>query len=238
MSRMVDELQRNPSHVFDRLVDGELADAQRRELLTALDDEPAGWRRCALAFLEAQSWGTDFAALRAEPAAASTTANGHAAAGGRAFWARRLGLSLALAASVAASFMLGLWMKPDSTGLGERGHFVQGGILPGGGADNTLAQSTGRAALPPGWRTVKVGLLGGGGEREQVEVPLRQAEEVDWDWVANQPSSITPAMMRELEQAGMRVTRERQVWPIQLENGQQVILPVDQFDLHYVGGTR
>ena len=41
---------------FDRLVDGELSEAKRRELLAGLDNEPGGWRRCALAFLEAQCW--------------------------------------------------------------------------------------------------------------------------------------------------------------------------------------
>ena len=41
---------------FDRLVDGELSEEERRELLAGLDNEPGGWRRCALAFLEAQCW--------------------------------------------------------------------------------------------------------------------------------------------------------------------------------------
>jgi len=35
---------------FDLLVDGELSERQRRELLAGLDHEPGGWRRCALAF--------------------------------------------------------------------------------------------------------------------------------------------------------------------------------------------
>ena len=41
---------------FDRLVDEELSEEERRELLGQLDDEPGGWRRCAIAFLEAQCW--------------------------------------------------------------------------------------------------------------------------------------------------------------------------------------
>src|SRR5262245_34529426 len=45
--------------LLDRLVDGELDVAGRRELLKALDDQPGGWRRCALAFLEAQAWRSD-----------------------------------------------------------------------------------------------------------------------------------------------------------------------------------
>src|SRR5260370_21580495 len=43
--------------LLDRLVDGELPERERRELLLRLEKVPDGWRRCALAFLEAQTWG-------------------------------------------------------------------------------------------------------------------------------------------------------------------------------------
>lgn len=43
---------------LDRLVEGELTETARRELLMQLDAMPDGWRRCALAFLEAQAWRT------------------------------------------------------------------------------------------------------------------------------------------------------------------------------------
>jgi hypothetical protein len=42
--------------LIDRLVDGELSADERRTVLARLDAEPDGWRRCALAFLEGQSW--------------------------------------------------------------------------------------------------------------------------------------------------------------------------------------
>jgi hypothetical protein len=41
---------------IDRLVSGDLPEADRRSLLAWLDEEPARWRSCALAFLEAQAW--------------------------------------------------------------------------------------------------------------------------------------------------------------------------------------
>jgi hypothetical protein len=59
---------------IDRLVDGELDESTRRELLRRLDSLPDGWRRCALAFLEAQefaqaarAWTRDHAPTRSEP---------------------------------------------------------------------------------------------------------------------------------------------------------------------------
>src|SRR5205814_739732 len=46
----------NEDILLDRLVDGELSGNERRQLLESFDKRPEGWRRCALAFLEAQSW--------------------------------------------------------------------------------------------------------------------------------------------------------------------------------------
>jgi hypothetical protein len=42
--------------LIDCLVDGSLEGDARRKLLSRLDAEPEGWRRCALAFLEDQCW--------------------------------------------------------------------------------------------------------------------------------------------------------------------------------------
>ena len=41
---------------LDLLVDGELPEHRRTDLLRRLDDSPEAWRRCALAFIEAQQW--------------------------------------------------------------------------------------------------------------------------------------------------------------------------------------
>jgi hypothetical protein len=41
---------------IDRIVDGELSPRQLREAVELLEHAPDGWRRCALAFLEAQCW--------------------------------------------------------------------------------------------------------------------------------------------------------------------------------------
>ncbi len=50
---------------LDQLVDGELTDAEQRDLLQRLEHSPDGWRRCALAFLEAQAWQREFLRLAA-----------------------------------------------------------------------------------------------------------------------------------------------------------------------------
>ncbi len=58
----------NDDTQFDRLVDGELSATERQELLTSLDSREDGWRRCALAFLEAQAWSGEFKQMLADPA--------------------------------------------------------------------------------------------------------------------------------------------------------------------------
>lgn len=69
-----DNLPPAEDRIYDLLVDGELDNDHRQTLLRSLDGKPGGWRRCALAFLEAQSWGQEFRSLSARLSASSTKA--------------------------------------------------------------------------------------------------------------------------------------------------------------------
>src|SRR5688572_19989410 len=105
MHRILQDFEENDHRVLDRLVDGELSELERQELLSALDDEPAGWRRCALAFLEAQSWEADLKAFRDEPPVAVISLVSLARA--RQF----LPLGLAMAASMLLAFFGGIALQ-------------------------------------------------------------------------------------------------------------------------------
>ena len=59
--------------LIDQIVDGALTPAQLRAAIDCLDREPDGWKRCALAFLEAQCWRESFR-LVGEPKATSLKA--------------------------------------------------------------------------------------------------------------------------------------------------------------------
>jgi hypothetical protein len=87
--------------LLDRLVDGELGEADRRALLVALDRELDGWKRCALAFLEAQAWQEAARHESARRAAPDTLA----LASGP--WRLRLRQIVAVAAAVAVAFCVG-----------------------------------------------------------------------------------------------------------------------------------
>jgi hypothetical protein len=63
----MDRIPSDRDHLLDLLVDGELTDAARGELLLWCEQDPQGWRRCALAFLEGQSWSEGAKGLAALP---------------------------------------------------------------------------------------------------------------------------------------------------------------------------
>ncbi len=64
---MTDNLLPFDRELIDRFVDGELADAEERELLARLDDEPGGWRALALGFVEARTLRRELGGLLREP---------------------------------------------------------------------------------------------------------------------------------------------------------------------------
>ena len=63
----MDDYYLNDEVMLDRLVDGELSPEHRRAFLAAIEHTEDGWRRCALAFLEAQSWRSEFNQLVGRP---------------------------------------------------------------------------------------------------------------------------------------------------------------------------
>ncbi len=64
MARPTSKLDASDPLVLDRLVDGELTEADERDVIAQLNTIPDGWRRCALAFLEARCWQRAAAHIR------------------------------------------------------------------------------------------------------------------------------------------------------------------------------
>src|SRR5262245_25714797 len=56
----LNDWQEKSQQWLERLVDGELTEETQRQLLLAMDAQPDSWRRCALAFVEAQALRRDF----------------------------------------------------------------------------------------------------------------------------------------------------------------------------------
>ncbi|MFO0956895.1 MAG: hypothetical protein U0800_05435 [Isosphaeraceae bacterium] len=96
---------------IDRLVDGELADDERRALLASLEQAPGEWRRVALAFLEEQSWRAEARNL--------AEFDGFGAAEGRPGRSRRWWPRLAIAAGWLLAFAGGWALHARAPGRPE-----------------------------------------------------------------------------------------------------------------------
>ena len=93
---------------FDRLVDGELSRDEYDQLLSSLDEKPGGWRRCALAFLEAQALRKELLPPAGETVDFPVTFPKHSS---NRLPGARLRLSLAVAAIILLAFGLGLTQR-------------------------------------------------------------------------------------------------------------------------------
>jgi len=203
---------------LDRLVDGELAPAERAELLAHLEATPDGWRRCALAFLEAQSWREALA----RPAEEFAPASGPSRFPGRR---RKLATGSALAAGLLLTFGLGL-------GAGRVGR------VEGGGSPLSVRSPPVKEAAP---HAPPLGLTVGAvdvadaarGEAEPDRVPILAGPGLDEQWLSRQPSALPEYVRAQWERSGYHVEQSRRLVAVDLEDGRRVTIPVDQVDLRF-----
>ena len=142
---------------LDLLIDGELNESERRSLLLQLDQEPDGWRRCAMAFLEAQCWRKEFG-MMARPAVERAGVAQPVARRSRTY---HLGSLLAVAASFLLALALGIQLRDVWSPRGPE-------IRP---AIGSVAASSGKATASPDPR---LGI--GPGHAERPGVPSDQWE--------------------------------------------------------------
>lgn len=240
---------------LDLLVDGELNDAQQRELLRRFEEEPGAWRRCALAFLESQYWKKSLTSLCRAPESelprgpatgipatvVGVPAGGGPAAGGivqpaprrRSFvaWIRRSsGTTAAMAASFLVALVLG-WMvmprlRPEGSGPGT--HEMAETVAP-------RAAAVPRDASSSPWQMVTFSVPDGQAGNRSIRVPAMQRDQIDENWLRSMPQAMPAEVLQALERTGHRVTESRQLLPVPLEDGRRMVVPVDQVDVHYVG---
>jgi hypothetical protein len=239
---------------LDRLVDGELAEPQRRALLARLEHRPDGWRRCALAFLEAQAWhdalgpsslGCDLRIEVAAPAPARSRAMGSASsasapperpshkAAHKAAWYRGplLGM-VAAAASFVLAFALGLavqkaWLSPSDNAAS----MVVDTASPGAPIDRAVVDTK-----SPQWGTVQFVVDGPSGTPQQVRWPAVDGPDAA-QWLRQQPPAIPEEIVQELRRHGHHVQTQRRYVPIPLDDGRSAVFPLDHVDVRFRGGN-
>jgi hypothetical protein len=235
--------------LIDQLVDGVLAPAQLRAAIDRLDHEPEGWKRCALAFLEAQCWRESLR-LVGEPKPMSLPAESTSVAPNNVHPSRtrRRWLARALAASfVAASFALG-WL-----GHGARwGRLRDETVAARSGELETKPQNTsqpespttavGDAPIPKHLATVNpleevttVARLRVGSADAKNSLPILAGPGINSEWLKNQPPPVSQYSQAVLKQHGYQVDQRRRLISATLLDGRRVTVPIDQVQIRFTG---
>lgn len=214
-------------HEIDLLVDGQLGDRQRRELLERMDWEPAAWRRCALGFLEAQCWRESLGPL-AKAAQEPPPARRAPRPASRFL---RWGSRLAVAASFVLAFGLGILLRPVWRPAAPD-------VGPPGGQLATAPQGEGtlRGRLPEAsspWRMVT--LTSPNDPSDPIRLPAVERKRIDDDWLRSLPSPLPSDVLKALERTGHAVQQSRELLPVPLEDGRRLIVPVDQVEVRSMG---
>jgi hypothetical protein len=242
MTRTDDNLElRDDDQRLDLLVDGELSEADRRALLLQLDHVPDGWRRCALAFLQAQCWKQELGPIaRSAESGAAQPGQGR---GPRRKWPAYLGTLLAMAASFLLALMVGQkieWGRgktnrqpsPDSMAM-----TVQPAPQPLPFA--RPAPDMRRPLVPGQGRAQMVTFTvpqGPEGRLESFRLPAVERNSLDRKWLEGGfPAAVPVEVLRELRQSGHAIEAHRELVPIDLNDGRRLVVPVDQVDVQFIG---
>lgn len=217
---------------IDLLIDGELDDVRRRELLLRLENVPGGWRRCALAFLESQAWRQGSQSMWTEPRLSRNVVAGSQpieTASHRSVFRGTWGSLFAVAASFGVAFALGSWYRTGTQLTNNAG-------VLGAGTLAQTTQSTNEAAtgdsgmLPDGYVTL---LMDGvaDGESKQLQLPVHMTDgAIDASFV-EQPLNLPPELLEQIERSGQTLRHQRQFVPLHLQDGRRMIVPMDEVQI-------
>jgi hypothetical protein len=225
---ILDEFRRDEQRVLDRLVDGELSADERRALLASLDDEPGAWRRCALAFVEAQSWGWQLSRLAAEPLVCKTSADVAVAAksSGRG---RLWGLGLSIAASLLVAFGLGTRFASTQPAPTEEAAPPATRIELA--TENEPEPAPQVAEESPKWETLTLAAADGVDPADRFQLRVLDSNEPEEGWSLDEQSELPASLQSLLEASGLQVERQRRLLPIDLSDGRRMVVPVDEINI-------
>jgi hypothetical protein len=210
---------------FHRLVDGECTGEEYRQMLAGLDEEPGGWRRCALAFLESQALERDLSAARREVDLPPVSVQ-------PADFARSYAWGTWLA--IAASFLLALGLGISLRGwpLFTNDNLVDNAAQPTKAVRSQpdgLANDRRSGDSPLGNLTLVVD--GAGGARDEaINLPIFDARTAA-ERLSFEHSALPPDVRKALERTGHRIESRQGLVPVVLQDGRQVVFPVEQFQI-------
>jgi hypothetical protein len=211
---------------IDRCVDRELDDEQQRQLLTWCEEHPGAWRDLALAFVEAQAWGHAFKQWSSERTHQNATKIRRATMTRVTPW-----FWLSAALLVCTVSLVGYQMSQQSGPahpVSSTGHTAES-ASPDAAQDSEPSTPKGKADA--------IYMLVDDEQRDgvrPVQIPLIDLAEIDSvRMVPNQ--STHRDVWKQLQQSGHRVTHQRIWYPVGLDDGRQVVLPVDNYEVQLTG---
>lgn len=239
--------------LIDRLASGDLDETARSRLLEWLEHDPRRWRLCGLAFLEAQVWSHSLAAWPQTAASGpireavsalpqTTLANSAVPVRGAPRSLKAFGRKLLVAAGILIAFGTGLAARDLISPLRtSESNLAQG---PAANPPTMVSgtRDTGESAGPsqkpqprkgqePLLAALEVERAGGLVRRASIRIPVVPvASPTEPD--ASQPTDIPEYVRQQCERRGYKVSLERRYLLAKLPDGQQVVVPVEQFQLN------
>ncbi len=211
---------------LDRLADGELSLQEQRELFRHLDAIPDGWRRCALALLEAQAWQQELKAVVDQPGSPKLPAPAPASATRTRSWTGQMWSVTAAAVCLVLGFVLGqsnLWQGPKvPEAPSSPSSVAQSSPLPSSSEQET---NTGQESMPDSswgaWAWQEPGPEGQPVQRVVADPLL-----VEPDGPPLLPQQLFPSdVLRALKALGHEVQVRRRWRRVITNEGTQVFVP-------------
>ncbi len=247
---------------FDRLVDDELSDTERRQLLASLDDEPGGWRCCALAFLEAQAWRRtmrDFPRCEGALTAADDCLDapesrllkpakptpysgsiGDERDGIASHFPSLVGLALAMGICFLVAVFLGTEFRQrwapnrPQTPLATQNVPVTTERLGEETLPEIEPQAPATGIVPWGEATFVVDGKGG----REVDIPVFDLDPYARQVLLEQSTAAFEDLRQALQRDGFDVRRSVRWSPIEMPGGQQMIVPIGDFEISPISQRR
>lgn len=220
--------------LLDRLVDGEMADGEYRRLLHQLEEQPDGWRRCALSFLEQQALQRELKQIMASRSRFDADSEIAEAAEGRepeqvvipaaSHWNQWMARPLVRWTSVVAvgvlAFVGGVALRPDlEVYLPIPAHFAQRDV-----AENEISPTM--VAVTPASADIWIDDPLDG-SRHEINVPV-QTIAAGQPLAPLAPDHVPRSLSRALEESKLKNLVERGILLTKSDEGDLVILTYDR----------